>query len=94
VPVCPAVPCDVTPAVAEQTGLGLLGRAGMVAVRAADLASPARVGLGSDGRTALVAAGTGAIRSGDVVVWHHLRDGGPTRSPTATNTTSYRSPPR
>jgi hypothetical protein len=41
----------------------------MVAVRAADLASPARVGLGSDGRTALTAAGAGAIRSGDVVVF-------------------------
>jgi hypothetical protein len=41
----------------------------MVAVRAADLASPARVGVGSDGRTALTAAGAGPIRSGDVVVF-------------------------
>jgi hypothetical protein len=41
----------------------------MVAVRVADLASPARVGLGSDGRTALTAAGAGPIRSGDVVVF-------------------------
>jgi hypothetical protein len=41
----------------------------MVAVRAADLAWPARVGVGSDGRTALVAAGAGPIRSGDVVVF-------------------------
>ena len=41
----------------------------MVAVRAADLASPCRRGLGRDGRTALTAAGAGRIRSGDVVVW-------------------------
>ena len=41
----------------------------MVAVRAADLASPARQGLGKDGRTALAAAGAGRIRSGDLVVW-------------------------
>ena len=47
--------------------LGLLGRAGMVAVRAADLHSPARPG--KDGRTALTAAGTGRIRTGDLVVW-------------------------
>lgn len=39
----------------------------MVALRVADLASPARVD--SHGRTALMAAGTGAIRSGDVVVF-------------------------
>ena len=49
--------------------LGLLGQAGVVAVRVADLASPARQGLGRDGRTALVAAGAGRIRSGDLVVW-------------------------
>ena len=30
---------------------------------------PARQGLGRDGRTALVAAGAGRIRSGDLVVW-------------------------
>ena len=41
----------------------------MVAVRVADLASPARQGLGRDGRTALTAAGAGRIRSGDLVVW-------------------------
>jgi hypothetical protein len=41
----------------------------VVAVRAADLASPCRRGLGGDGRTALTAAGAGRIRSGDVVVW-------------------------
>jgi hypothetical protein len=63
------VPCDVTPAAGDQTGLGLLGQAGMVAVRAADLASPARVGVGGDGRTALTVAGAGPIRSGDVVVF-------------------------
>jgi hypothetical protein len=64
------VPPDVIPAAAEQRGLGLLGEAGMVAVRVADLRSPARVGLGTDGRTALVAAGgAGPIRTGDVVVF-------------------------
>lgn len=67
--VCPAVPCDVTPAAGDQTGLGLLGQAGMVAVRVADLAWPARVGVGGDGRTALTVAGAGPIRGGDVVVF-------------------------
>jgi hypothetical protein len=57
------------PAAAEQAGLGLLGQAGMVAVRLADLCSPARVGLGRDGRTALVSTGAGPIRTGDVVVF-------------------------
>jgi hypothetical protein len=52
-----------------QAGLELLGQAGMVAVRVADLASPARKGLGKDGRTALVAAGAGTIRTGDLVVF-------------------------
>ena len=52
-----------------QAGLELLGRAGMVAVRVADLASPARKGLGKDGRTALVAAGAGPVRTGDLVVF-------------------------
>ena len=41
----------------------------MVAVRVADLASPARRGLGKDGRPALVAVGAGKIRAGDVVVF-------------------------
>ena len=41
----------------------------MVAVRVADLASPAREGLGKDGRTALVAAGAGTVRTGDLVVF-------------------------
>ena len=68
-PVCRAVPCDVIPAAAEEAGLGLLGEAGMVAVRVADLASPAGAGLGKDGRTALVTAGAGRIRTGDVVVF-------------------------
>jgi hypothetical protein len=53
----------------EQTGLGLLGQAGMVAVRVADLRSPARTGLGEDARTALVAAGAGLVRTGDMVVF-------------------------
>ena len=41
----------------------------MVAVRVADLASPAGPDLGKDGRSALVAAGAGKIRSGDAVVF-------------------------
>ena len=41
----------------------------MVAVRAADLVSPAGPGLGKNGRPALVAAGGGRIRSGDVLVF-------------------------
>src|ERR1700758_2999132 len=65
----PVLPPDVTPGRAEDAGLGLLGQAGMVAVRVADLASPCRRGLGSDGRTALTVPGAGRIRSGDLVVW-------------------------
>ena len=41
----------------------------MVAVRVADLASPAGAGLGRDGRTALVAAGRAGSGRGDLVVW-------------------------
>jgi Transposase DDE domain len=69
VSVCPVVPSDVLPSAVEAAGLELLGGAGMVAVRLGDLRSPARVGLGKDGRTALVAAGAGRIRTGDVVVF-------------------------
>src|SRR5690348_17057855 len=36
---------------------------------AADLASPCRRGLGSDGQTALTAARAGRIRAGDLVLW-------------------------
>jgi hypothetical protein len=68
-PFYPVMPPDVTCAGVEDAGLSLLGRAGMVAVRAADLASPCRRELGRDGRTALVAAGGGRIRTGDLVVW-------------------------
>jgi hypothetical protein len=68
-PVCPDLPHGVTPAAEDQAGLGVLGGAGMVAVRVADLASPAGAGLGKDGRTALVMAGAGRIRSGDAVVF-------------------------
>ena len=50
-------------------GLELLGRAGMVAVRAADLCSPAGPRLGKDGRTALTVAGAGRIATGDLVVF-------------------------
>src|SRR5258708_2806169 len=60
-------PPDVTSASAEDAALGLLGRAGMAAVRVADLAWPAR--QGGDGRSALTAAGAGKIRAGDLVVW-------------------------
>src|SRR6266511_156236 len=56
------------PTAAEQAGLGLLGGAGMVAVRLVELRSPAGVGLGKDGRTALDTAGAaGVIGTGDVV---------------------------
>jgi hypothetical protein len=65
----PVTPPDVTSNCAEAAALGLLGQAGVVAVRAADLASPARRGLGRDSRTALTAAGAGRIRAGDLVVW-------------------------
>ena len=68
-PFYPVMPPDVTPGCAEDAALGLLGQAGVVAVRVADLACPARRGLGRDGRTALTAAGAGRIRSGDLVVW-------------------------
>ena len=68
-PFYPVMPPDVTPASEEDAALGLLGRAGMVAVRAADLASPCGRGLGKDGRTALTVAGAGRIRAGDLVVW-------------------------
>ena len=68
-PFYPVMPPDVTCAGLEDAALSVLGRAGMVAVRAADLASPCRPGLGRDGRTALVAAGGGRIRSGDLVLW-------------------------
>ena len=65
----PVTPPDVTSNCAEDAALGLLGLAGVVTVRAADLASPARRGLGRDSRTALTAAGAGRIRAGDLVVW-------------------------
>jgi hypothetical protein len=65
----PVMPPDATSGCGEDAALGLLGQAGVIAVRVADLASPARQGLGGDGRTALVAAGAGRIRSGDLVVW-------------------------
>jgi hypothetical protein len=67
--VCPVVPSDVTLTAVEQAGLGLLGGVGMVAVRLGDLRSPAGAGLGRDGRTALVAAGAGRVRTGDVMVF-------------------------
>src|ERR1019366_509283 len=68
-PFYPAVPSDVTPDPAGDACLALLGQAAMVAVRVADLASSAGRELGKDGRTALVAAGTGKIVTGDLVVF-------------------------
>jgi hypothetical protein len=56
-PFYPVMPPDATSSGAEDAALGLPGLAGMVAVRAADLASPTRQGLGGDGRTAVTAAG-------------------------------------
>jgi hypothetical protein len=72
------------PAVGDQAGVQLLGQAGMVAVRVADLRSPARVGLGKDGRTALVAAGAGPIRTGET---------GAASSSTATGTANAKPKP-
>lgn len=66
-PSCPVLPPAVTPGAGEDAGAELLGRAGMVAVRAGDLCWPARPG--GDGRTALTAAGAGKIRTGDLVVF-------------------------
>ncbi len=68
-PFYPVVPSAATCAPAEGTACELLGRAGMVAVRVADLVSPAGAGLGKDGRSALVTAGAGKIRTGDLVVF-------------------------
>jgi hypothetical protein len=65
----PVLPPDATLGCGEDAALCLLGQVGVVAVRVADLACPARRGLGKDGRTALTAAGAGRIRSGDLVVW-------------------------
>ena len=45
------------------------GGARMIAIRVADLRSPARHGSGKDGRTALTAAGAGPVRGGDLVVF-------------------------
>jgi hypothetical protein len=63
-PFCPAVLPGVTLAGGEDAVFERLGGAGMVAVRVQDLISPARPGLGKDGRSALVAAGAGKIRPG------------------------------
>jgi|HubBroStandDraft_1064217.scaffolds.fasta_scaffold21100_1 hypothetical protein len=64
----PVVPSAVTFSAGDEAAeLPVL--AGMVAVRLADLVSPAGQGLGKDGRSALVAAGAGKIRSGDLVVF-------------------------
>jgi hypothetical protein len=56
---CIPVPASSTDGPAGGAGLELLGRAGMVADRAADLSSPAGSELGKDGRTALTVARPG-----------------------------------
>src|SRR5712692_2127497 len=63
-PFYPAILPDVTTSCAEDAAAGLPG---MLAVRVADLAWPARPG--GDGRSALVAAGAGKIATGDRVVF-------------------------
>ena len=63
------VPASSADGPAGEAGLELLGRAGMVAVRAADLCSPAGPELGKDGRTALTVARAGRIATGDLVVF-------------------------
>ena len=68
-PFYPVVPPAVTSAPGEVAAAGLPGFAGMVAMRLADLVSPAGAGLGKDGRSALVAQGAGKIRAGDLVVF-------------------------
>jgi hypothetical protein len=68
-PFYPAALCDVIPARGEDAVFGMSGGAGMVAVRVADLVSPAGRGLGKDGRSALVAARAGRIGTGDLVVF-------------------------
>jgi len=68
-PFYPVVPSAVTYGPGEDAAAELLGLAGMVAVRLADLASPAGAGLGKDGRSALVAEGAGKIGKGDLVVF-------------------------
>ena len=54
---------------AAGTGLELLGQAGMVAIRAADLRPAAAPRLRKDGRTALTVARPGRIATGDLVVF-------------------------
>jgi hypothetical protein len=68
-PFYPVTLPDVTPACAGDAAPGLPWQAGMVAVRVADVAWPAGPGLRKSGRSALVVAGAGKIRTGDVVVF-------------------------
>ena len=68
-PFYPVTLPDVTPACAGEAAPGLPWQAGMVAVRVADVAWPAGPGLRKSGRSALVVAGAGTIRTGDVVVF-------------------------
>jgi len=65
----PAVPFPASPAAVPGGWPPGLGGAGIVAVRAADLACPLRRPLREGDRTALTAAGAGKIRTGDLVVF-------------------------
>ena len=69
VPLYPAVPFPASPAAVPGGWPPGLGGAGIVAVRAADLACPLRRPLREGDRTALTAAGAGKIRTGDLVVF-------------------------
>jgi hypothetical protein len=64
-----AAPPDPAAAPGEGAAAWLPGRAGVVAVRVADLVWPAGESPGSDGRSALTVAGAGPVRTGDVVVF-------------------------
>jgi len=68
-PFYPVTLPDVTPVCAGDGAPGLPWQAGMVAVPVADVAWPAGRGLRKSGRSALVVAGAGKIRTGDVVVF-------------------------
>jgi hypothetical protein len=68
-PFYPVTLPDVTPACAEDAALELLGRAAWWRSRLSAWSGRRGGGRGQDGRTALTAAGTEKIRTGDVVVF-------------------------
>lgn len=65
----PAVPSAASSAVIPQGWPAEVGGAGIVAVRLADLAWPARRPLRAGDRTALAVADAGPVRTGDLVVF-------------------------